>query len=443
MKQNFQYIIMGAFGIFILIAVLLFSGAIKLPDKKGPATLPIANKSLNMWGTLPREAVIDVISEFAQTNQMTLNYSEKSPESIDREISEAIAAQRGPDIVLAPHEIILKHQAKFVHVPYVKFSDRLYRDTFIDESRLFLLPDGVLAFPILLDPMIFYFNRVSYNNVGLLNPPTTWAEAATYALKLNRKSGTETILESGLPMGVFSNIAHAKDIISLLLIQAGNPIVTVSTNPNNNTTVSNLLDVTPGTDKPTLQYVIEFFTQFSDPLKSSFTWNRAMPESIDAFSSEQAAQYVGFASEIPQISQINPSINFDVALIPQAEGSRAKKTFGRMYGLAVAKASREQFAAYTAVLMMKDQDFSKKLLNGTQALFPIAPTRKDLLSPVPPTQEGAIVYNSAIISAGWYDVNYVDTQSIFQDLITQVTRNNLGIQEAIQEANGRMSDLLK
>ncbi len=442
MKQNFQYIVMGVFGIFILIAVLLFSGAIKLPGDTSK-TPPLLNKSLTLWGTLPRAAVIDVINEFAQTRQMNLNYLEKDPDSIDREISEAIAAQQGPDLVLAPHEILIKHQSKFVHIPYTQVADREYRDVFVDESRLFLLPDGILAFPMLLDPMIFYFNRTSYNNVGILNPPLTWKEVTTYALKLNRKSGTETILESGLPLGVFSNNINAKDTISLLLLQAGNPIVAISNTPNTQYATSALLDIYPGSDRPIAEYVIQFFTQFSDPLKGSYTWNRAMPEARDSFASEQASQYIGFASEIPQIATINPNINFDVAIMPQAEGARAKKTFGRMYGLAVVKASKEQFAAFQTAQEMKEKDFSEKLLNGTQALFPIAPTRKDILVTIPPTKEGPIIYNSAVISAGFFDVSYADTKKIFEDMITQVVRNNLDTRQSLEEAHALLNTLLR
>lgn len=441
MKNQFQFIVLAVFGVFIFLGILFFSGAIKLPDSQNKLP-PLTNKALTVWGTLPRDAVINAINDFAQANQMTINYTEKSPDVIDQNISEAIAAQQGPDIVLAPHEIILKHQSKFVHVPYTTFGDRAYRDLYVDEARLFLMKDGILAFPILLDPMIFYFNRVSYNNVGFLNPPETWQEVSNYAFKLNRRSGTETILESGLPMGVFDNINHAKDIIALLLLQAGNPIVTVSLDPNNQGAASHLLDTPPDVSTPIAQFVIEFFTQFSDPLKKSYTWNRAMPEAIDAFASEQASQYVGFASEIPQISEINPSINFDVAMIPQAEGVKAKRTFGRMYGLAITKASKEQFAAYQTVLLMKDSDFSSKILNGTQALFPIAPMRKDLLTTPPATKEGPIVYNSAVIASGWLDVNYLDTEKIFKDMITQVVRNSLDVRSAIEEAHARMSDLL-
>lgn len=441
MKNQFQFIVLAVFGVFIFLAILFFSGAIKLPSSTDKIP-PLTNKSLTIWGTLPREVVNDAVSEFAQANQMTLTYIEKAPDMIDRNISEAIAAQQGPDIVLAPHEILLKHQSKFVHVPYTTFGDRDYRDLYVDESRLFLFPDGILAFPILLDPMIFYFNRVSYNNVAFLDPPKTWQEVTNYALKLNRRSGTETILESGLPMGTFNNITHAKDMIALLLIQAGNPIVTVSTDPNNKGATSNIIDSMPGTNTPIAQYVVQFFTQFSDPLKKSYSWNRAMPEALDAFASEQAAQYVGFASEMPQIGEINPSINFDVAMIPQAEGVRAKKTFGRMYGLAVTKASKEQFAAYQTVLLMKDKDFSSKILNGAQALFPIAPVRKDLLITPPATKEGPIVYDSAVIAAGWFDVNYLDTEKIFEDMVIQVVRNSLDIGASIEEAHARMNDLL-
>ncbi len=373
---------------------------------------------------------------------MSLSYVQKTKENIDSEISEAIASQQGPDLVFAPHDILLKHESKFVHIPYATISDRSYRDVFIDQSRIFLFPDGIIAFPFLVDPLIFYFNRVSYNNVALLNPPTTWQEVAQYSVKLTRKSGTETILESGIPLGALNNIPHAKDIIALLLIQAGNPIVTISTDPNNLGYFSALMQNIPGDGVPIAQYVIEFFTQFSDPIKASYSWNRAMPDALDAFASEQAAQYIGYASEIPQIAQTNPSLNFDIAIIPQAEGVRAKKTYGKLYGIAIVKASKEQFAAFQVANLMKEKDFSEKLLNGVLALYPIAPARKELLSNPPGTQYGQIVFSSAVISAGWFDPNFTDTQFIFDTMITQVLRNNLDIRESLEEADARLNDLL-
>lgn len=442
MKKQFQVILLGAFGVFIFLGILFFSGAIKIGEKKPTTQQQLVNKSITLWGTLPREVVIDVVTDFSQLNQMNLTYVEKSPESIDREISEAIASQRGPDLVLAPYEVLLKHEGKFVHIPYTSVSDRAYRDVFIDESRIFLLPDGILGFPFLVDPLIFYFNRVSYNNAGLLNPPTTWQQVTDFSAVLTRKSGTETILESGLSLGTFNNIPHAKDLLALFLIQAGNPIVTISTDPNNSGIFSNLLQATPGTNVPIAEYVIQFFTQFSDPLKKSYSWNRAMPDALDAFASEQAAQYIGYASEIPQIAQTNPSLNFDIAMIPQAEGVKAKRTYGKLYGIAIVKASKEQFAAFQTLNLMKEKDFSEKLLNGVLAKFPIAPARKDLLTTPPPTQYGSIVFNSAIIAAGWFDPNFSETKAIFENMITQVLGNSLDVRDSIEEADARLNDLL-
>jgi maltose-binding protein MalE len=442
MNKQFQVIILGVFGIFIFLGVLFFSGAIKIGEKEPTAQEQLTNKAITIWGTLPKEAVTDAISDFSQTNQMNLSYVEKSKESIDVEISEAIASQRGPDLVLASYDVLLKHQSKFVHIPYTTISDRAYRDVFIDQSRIFLFPDGIVAFPFLVDPLIFYFNRVSYNNVAILNPPATWQEVAENSVRLTRKSGTETILESGLPLGTLNNIPHAKDIFALLLIQAGNPIVTISTDPNNLGYFSSLMQNIPGGQVPIAQYVIEFFTQFSDPLKASYSWNRAMPDALDAFASEQAAQYIGFASEIPQIAKTNPSLNFDISIIPQAEGIRAKKTYGKLYGIAIVKASKEQYAAFQTVNLMKEKDFSEKLLNGVLAQFPIAPARKELFANPPGTQYGPIVFSSAIISAGWFDPNFSDSQYIFETMITQVLRNNLDIRESLEEADARLNDLL-
>lgn len=442
MKKQVPLIIMAVFGIFIFLGMLLFSGAIKVgKDKK--TTTTIAGSNLMMWGTLPREAMTDPLAAFSQDNQITLNYIQKTQDEIDFDLGEAIASGRGPDLVLGSHELLMKHQSKLVHIPYDKFSDRAYRDLYVDGARVFMLPDGIFAFPFLVDPLIFYFNRVSYNNAGILEAPKTWNEVKTYSETLTRKSDKDTILESGISLGTFNNIGNAKDILALLLLQAGNNIVSMGGTADAPEIQATLIRGNETTSKSISEYVVEYFTQFSDPLKSTYTWNRIMPEASEAFYSEQSAQYIGFASEIAAIRAKNPNLDFDIAPIPQAENVKAKKTFGRVYGIGVVKASKQQFAAYQAMLLMKEKTFSDSLLQSTLALYPIAPVRKDLLTKAPGTQYGSLLWNSAILSTAWLDPNYTETYTIFEDLITNVIRGSVSTVEAIQEADARLNDLLR
>jgi ABC-type glycerol-3-phosphate transport system substrate-binding protein len=250
MKKQFPLILMGVFGIFIFLAVLLFSGAIKVGKDSQDTGPKLAGANLTMWGVLPREAMVDPIASFSQENQITLNYIQKSQDQIDRTLGEAIASGSGPDIVLASHELLLKHRSKFVHTPYTTYSERVYRDTYIDGARVFLLPDGILAFPLLVDPLIFFFNRVSYTNAGLLEAPKTWGQVTEYSTKLLRKSGQDSILEAGISLGSFNNIINAKDILSLLLLQAGNPIVSIGGTVDAPEIAASLIRSTATTGRP-------------------------------------------------------------------------------------------------------------------------------------------------------------------------------------------------
>lgn len=434
---------MAVFGIFILFAVLIFSGAIKIGKGSQDTGPKLSGANLTMWGVLSREAMVDPIAAFSQENQITLNYIEKSEDAIDRDLSEAIASGAGPDLVLASHELLLKHTSKFVHVPYDKYSERVYRDTYIDGSRVFLLPDGVLAFPLLVDPLIFYYNTVSYNNSGILQPPTTWSQVTDYSTRLLRKSGQDNILEAGISLGSFNNILNAKDILSLLLLQAGNPIVSIGGTVDSPEIASSLIRTTETTAKSISEYVVEYFTQFADPLSPSYTWNRVMPEAQEAFYSEQSAQYIGFASEIATIRSKSPNLDFDIAMIPQTENVKAKKTFAKIYGISVVKNSKQQFSAYQAAMLIKEKVFSEALHKAVIAIYPIAPARKDLLLTPPGTQYGKILWASTVISSTWFDPNFTITRDIFENLITTVLRGSASVQESIQEADARLNDLLR
>jgi len=48
---------------------------------------------------------------------------------------------------------------KLYTIPYAAYTERTFRDTNIDGAQLFLSTTGVTALPLLVDPLVTYYNK--------------------------------------------------------------------------------------------------------------------------------------------------------------------------------------------------------------------------------------------------------------------------------------------
>ena len=348
---------------------------------------------------------------------------------------ESLADGIGPDIVILREDSIYKNRNKIFVIPYKNYSERVFKDSFIEEGELFLSPEGVMGVPFIIDPMVMYWNRDIFSNNLVSQPPKYWDEMNTLVNKITKKDSAGNVLQSTVALGEWRNITNSKEIISLLLLQAGTPIVSRDSN-------GALISVLNGSfDRPIKpsQSAISFFTQFSNPTAPTYTWNRSLPSSLNFFLSGNLATYLGFASEIFSIQQKNSNLNFDVTYIPQIRDTTKKTNFAHIYALAIVRQSREAPSAYTAIRALTEAGAIKALEAATN----LPPVRRDLLADQPSDAFRAVFYNSALISSSWIDPNPVATASIFRDMIEGVTGGRVRLSDGLNKANQDLSAELK
>jgi len=58
---------------------------------------------------------------------------------------------------------------------------------------------------------------------------------------------------------------------------------------------------------------LRFYTDFANPLKDVYTWNKDRPDSLEAFLSGQSAYFFGYAYDIPDIQTRAPRLNWGVS----------------------------------------------------------------------------------------------------------------------------------
>ncbi len=426
MKDNFQIIIVVVFIMLAIVGVLVFSGAI-----------PIGNDSENlgqgtvvMWGTVKSAVMAPLLEDFNRANPtFVLQYVEKNPTTFDQDLLEAIASNTGPDMFFLPDDLTFRYANKIIVIPYQSFPVSDFKNTFASVGEVFLSSSGVLAFPLIVDPLMMYYNRSMLDAEGIVAPPAYWDEFMNTVTTLTKRDESNKIVKSGAALGHYSNVAHAKDILATLFMQEGNPIVM----EKDGARVSALSN--PSYD---LSDSLQFYSDFANPQKSNYSWNKSYPVSTNAFSREDLAFYFGYASEFASLVNQNPNQNFGVAPVPQIKSANFKLTGARVTGVAISSFSKNYNTAFIAASQMATGDFAKKL---AEALM-IAPARRNLLAVKPNDPYSPYFYNSALYARSWLDPSEKDTNDIFRGMIDGVLSNNASARESINDASTRLNLLL-
>lgn len=424
----FQLVLTGIFAAFILIGVAFFA-----LFRGGGVGGPVAN--ITVWGLFPESQFAQLLEISGINDDKTLNitYTQANASTYDQDFIEMLARGQVPDLIMLPHTSLLRHRDKISAIPYDVYAERTFRDTFIQEGELFLSQDGVLALPVTIDPLVMYWNRTMFSNAGLATPPRYWDEFFNLTQLMVQRDGGFNITKSALAFGEYQNVTNSKAVLSALIMQAGSTITT----RNQNTVRSTLAESFNQPIRPA-DAAVNFYTEFSNPVKSFYSWNRSLPESRDFFTSGDLAVYFGFASELDTINSRNPNLNFDVAVIPQSRGGAEIITYGNMLGLAIPNASRNQNAALRAATILSNRTTIAEL----SLMSRLPPVRRDLLVDRPSDPFMAVFYDSALWSRAWLDPDRNATGEIFRTMVEDITSGRKRASQAVQDASTALQGLL-
>jgi len=429
--KNFQTILLIVFGVFIAAGMAIFSGFI--PVGKSASEQQGFSGTVTIWGTLAPGFFKDYIDVLQQKNEgFVVKYVSKNEATYYDELVQALASGTGPDLFVLSGDKIVEHKNKVLPIPYANYPVELFQQNYIDEGALFLSPDGIVALPFLIDPLVLYYNRDLLTSAFIINPPQYWDELLALAPKLTKKSETGAITQAAIPLGTANNINHAKDILSVLAIQGGVPIV-------GQDATGVYQEAFYGSDTGSIESALRFYTSFANPSQEQYAWNAGLRNSFDAFIAEESAMYIGYASEMGTIRARNPNLNFDVTLIPQTRDTKLQTTTGRIWAFAISKQSQNVASAYNLVNLFSNPDyvaiFSERLM--------LPPVRRDVLTGnVPATAFMRTFYNSAIISRSWWDPHQEKTDVIFKKMITDTLSGAARADEAVREGRAEMRRLL-
>jgi multiple sugar transport system substrate-binding protein len=436
-KKKMKPFQLAIFIIAIVIAVVavgVFSKSDRSQQKQGSGEVNYG--AVSIWGTVPNnQEVAKIFKEFnsTYTDQVFASYVYVPPEDLEQKLLEALSNEQGPDVLILPLEWLQKNILRIVPIGYDPqkggISQRDFKDTFTQAGEVFLYPEGIMALPLAIDPLVMYWNRDLFSNAGIVTPPTTWKEVLTLTKTLTKKKNLD-ITQGAIALGEYENVIHAKDILSLMFLQVGAPITQIGSG-------GKLLS-TLGT-YPAVAQAVRFYTDFSNPLKSSYSWNRSLPSSQEMFLSGDLAMYVDFASVNKTLLTKNPRLNFDLAPVPQTEGQETFVTYGKIHGIAVLKRGKNTPGGVAFAKLFAGKKYADVFAKAAG----LAPMRRDLLSVPQSDAFTSILYSASLRARSWIDPQPMQTDSIFARMINSVLSGENTPDIAVTKADLEINSLLQ
>ncbi len=428
--SSFQLVVVSVFVAFIVIGVGAFAlfGGVFGGGGTGPVTI---------WGTMPQED-FDYLLDSLRSGDKSLQevkYVQQDARTYEATLLNAMASGQAPDLFLATQQQLGQFTDKIIPIPYSTVSQSTYLSSYIDEGNLFLVPQGALALPFSIDPLIMYWNRDLFAQAGISQVPQFWNEFTAQnglPAKINAFDKSQNLARSTIALGAWQNVNNAKAILSMLFMQAGDFIT--------GRTQDGQLAPTFGTQNAQgspAESALRFYTEFGNPSKTTYSWNRSLPNSRSAFVGGQLAVYLGFASEYAGLAQANPNLRFGVGVVPQLQAGNAL-TYGLLTGLTIPRTARN--VAGAAVVAQKLTSAAAAGVMIQHSGMP--PARRDVTLDTTNSSAAEVFARSALLSRGWVDPNPTATDAVFKTMIESVISGASEPAGAVSEAAQEFQQLI-
>lgn len=429
--KKFQLFLLIGSGALLVIGVILFA-TLKSSSSQTPRVA--------IWGSIP-QAGFTLIQEAAnlgnKNKDIVVTYKYVAEDKMEDELVDALAEGRAPDLVIAQQALIVKESSKFKPVPFVSYPEKNFKSNFIDGGWIMMGKNGVMGFPLYIDPLVMYWNKRIFSNAGIINPPTTWTDLQNKIVPLLTKRTTNRadLTESAVALGTWDNITNARMILTTLLFQSGTTII-----KNTEQGLENVLSENPYNSplKPALSALV-FYTDYANPLRANYSWNNAKSSDLSEFLAENNAIYFGRASEYPKIKEKNPNLAFDISPVPQNAQSPLKVVNAPLYTIGITRSAKSLPASVSVISALLGAE-AQKLITS---LYYYAPASRALVGK-PPTDNSALatIYSQAVISKDWLDPDYELTTGAMREAVRDINSGKSTATDALQRLNSSLTNII-
>ena len=387
---------------------------------------------LNYWRVWDGpDAFAEIIAKYKQLHPyININYRKLRYNEYEQALLEAMAEDKGPDILSLHNTWIKKYQSKLAPLPTEitmvypvekgtikkevvqelrttksltfrdlknNFVDAVYDDVVlpVTDSKTGQTSEKIFGLPIALDAMVMYYNNDLFNNAGIAEPPIYWNQEFQQTVKkLTKQDTSGNIIQSGVALGGSKNVERYSDILSILMMQNGAVMADESGNVVFNQIPQALREqkYSPGLE------ALRFYTDFSNPAKEVYSWNSSLDNSLEMFIAGKLAIMFGYAYHLPTIEARAPKLNFAIAKLPQIEGNLGNISFANYWVETVSNRSKYISEAW---------DFIQFAAKAEQAKLYLAKTKKptalrSLVNEQLEDEDISIFASEVLTAQSWY-----------------------------------------
>lgn len=402
---------------------------------------------LEMWTTYDDVDALQAQIEKFRASRPYLSVSIRqirASEVYDR-LVEALAEDRGPDILSLDNRSLGKFQSKLASMPPTvqdttvqvvkgQFStetivttknlptvtiDQLDRE-YVPVVKLDAVRGGrIYGLPMSMDTLAMYYNKDLLDRAGIPEPPKTWEEFQEAVTKLTKfDKATGAIVQAGAALGGARNIPYNDDIMYALFKQSNVPFVDRS-----NRAVFNRRSADSSNDDETAAMkVLDFYTDFANPTRLSYAWSESMPNALDAFVTGKVAFFFGYQFHNPIIKSRAPQLNY--AILPMLQlNPEAQSNVANYSLLMVTAKSKQANGAWNVINYLTHTAATKEYLDASgrlTALRAYINAQRENLTLAP-------FVSQLLIATSWYrGNNYEAASAAIGDMVTEWFQNPPG-----------------
>jgi len=434
-----------------MMGMLSGAGCTKGPDA---ATIEgLKPKTLKIWAVIDdQDAYGALLTAYQQAHpQVSLEYRRFRLEEYEDALVNALAEDRGPDIFMVHNTWIGKYAPKIAPMPAYtnmvyrfvsggytnrtettelrqeksltikdlknNYPDTVYTDMVRNvntaaEGAAPLMENKVMAIPMSVDTLAMYVNKDMLNAAGIPTVPDTWDAFQATMKRLVKVDADGNILQAGAALGTSNNVERAPDILSIIMMQNGAVMAADDGTPS----FARMPEALGATrDQTPAAQALRFYLDFANPTKDIYTWNAAMPNSMDAFVQGRVAFFFGYAYHLPLIKALAPKLNLTIAKLPQITGNPVAN-YANYWAWTVSKKSKNTETAWNFINYLAQQDNEQKYLDAAQR--PAA--HKALLEKQLESETLGVFASQVLTSRSWYrGADAPAMEAAFNSLIDQ------------------------
>lgn len=358
-------------------------------------TRNVIRAELTFWGLDHSSVWSDIIRKYESENPgIKIKYEQINPEVYESNLINALAAGRGPDILMLENAWLPKHGDKLAPAPPELISAgkaQALFPTIVEQD--FTASDQVFALPLFIDTLALFYNPDIFDEKRIALTPQNWIEFEKVAERLG--FGGTAFGGSNL------SVDRASDILNLLMLQEG-----VLMNDKN----LKVIFADNGAEAP-----LRFYTKFANPKSDFYFWDNNREFSLDDFAAGRVGMMFGYHYHANLLRQAAPGLRFAVA--PMIQSASGAVNYPFYYGLAVSGQTQNYEPAWKFILWLTtDPGNSLEYLTRVNQ----TPALRSLIAEAGVDPELGIFANQALTARSWPQRNNLLVEQIFSQMIESV-----------------------